>query len=336
MAGDLAKRGGPSKANGAAPAEPQTRSAAPATAADRFASDFDFLLANGTVDEKLFSAVLKAVSGRQAPKKKVVLCLVTYGGIANDAFRIGRLLQLIFDEVVVFVPSFCKSAGTLIACAGHSIVLTPFGELGPLDVQLAKRDELFERRSGLLTNYALQELKEHAFGLFEHFMLSIKARGPNISFKMASEIAGKVTGEIMRNVYDHVNIESIGEDARNLSVASEYCARLASKSDNLRKGCIERLVHGYVSHDFVIDVEEARTLFRRVEIPTDTLYRLLEEHQQDLMVPTTGDAVVKILTPSSSIEGGHQPGENGHAQDSPPPVAAVNANDVGSGESAAK
>ena len=152
---------------------------------DRFAVGADIILANGPVDERLFSGIMKAsTEEKEVRNNTVVLCLVTYGGLAADAYRIGRWLHQRYDDVVVFVPSLCKSAGTLIACAANSIVMTPFGELGPLDVQILKRDELFERRSGLIKNYALEELEQISFRLFEYFMLNIK-QGSTIKLKLS-------------------------------------------------------------------------------------------------------------------------------------------------------
>ncbi len=273
----------------------------PGLAQDRFAADWDYLLANGPIDDRLFSQILSEISAHsQNNNRNMVLFLVTYGGLANDAYRIGRALQDCYDDLVIFIPSFCKSAGTLIACAANAIVMTPFAELGPLDVQLLKRDELFERRSGLITNYALEVLKNKSYELFEHFMLNIKTRGGSISFKMASEIASKITSDIMKNVYEHINVESIGEDERNLRVASEYCLRLDQKFRNLQKGAIDALVHRYVSHDFVIDDHEAKQLFVRVERPTETLDQLLLENELELMRPLSDGYIVKMLTRSIS------------------------------------
>lgn len=272
---------------------------------DRFADDCDILLANGPVDERLYSGIIREITSQSELSRTLVLCLVTYGGVANDGYRIGKLVQSVYDDVAIFIPSFCKSAGTLIACSGNSLVMTPFGELGPLDVQILKRDELFERRSGLITKHALEELKGHSFELFQHFMLQIKARGVSISFKMASEIAAKITSDIMEDVYSQINVDAIGEDARNLAVASEYCERLDKRFNNLKSECVQRLVHGYVSHDFVIDMEEAETLFNRVERPTKTLYRLLQERQKEMMVPRSGEPIVKMLTQREAIKATH-------------------------------
>jgi hypothetical protein len=48
----------------------------------------------------------------QQKNAKVVVILVTYGGSANVAYRTGRFLQTLYDEVVVSSLRLCKSAGT--------------------------------------------------------------------------------------------------------------------------------------------------------------------------------------------------------------------------------
>lgn len=284
----------PSESQAGAPPIPPSP---PKPLPDRFATGHDFLVASGAVDERLFGAIVREVTSKKT-EDKIVLFLTTYGGLANAAYRIGSFLPSIYDEVTLVATSLCKSAGTLVACAAKSLVVFPFGELGPLDVQLLKRDELFERRSGLITNYALKELQQHTFNLFEHFMLSIKARGDSISFKMASEIAAKIASDIMEDVYAHINVDAIGEDARNLAVASEYCTRLNKRYGNLKEGSITRLVHGYPSHDFVIDYQEALTLFQRVERSTDTLFKILAAYGTDLISPRSPSVVQMVTVPS--------------------------------------
>lgn len=68
----------------------------------------------------------------------------------------GRFLQEQYESITIFVPSLCKSAGTLLAMAGHELVLTDFGELGPLDVQLSHKNEPFQQRSGLVFKASLE------------------------------------------------------------------------------------------------------------------------------------------------------------------------------------
>jgi hypothetical protein len=67
------------------------------------------LLINHDVDDALFSDVLGCVTDNRK-NDKVVVIIVTYGGHANVAFRMGRFLQTMYPkDIVAFVPSICKS-----------------------------------------------------------------------------------------------------------------------------------------------------------------------------------------------------------------------------------
>lgn len=267
----------------------------PEASSDPF-DNYDILIANGMVDDRLFSDLL-GCSLKNKKHAKVVLCLVTYGGQANAGYRIGRFLQQVYDEVVIFVPSYCKSAGTLVATAGNRLVMSVFGEIGPLDVQLVERDELGERKSGLTIRSALEDLKGHSFDVFQHFMLEIKQNSGNtISFKLAAELAAGITTGLMDPVYQQIHPDVLGKDFRDLSVATKYGDRLNKKFNNLKPNALKRLVHDYPSHDFVIDAEEAKELFDRVESPSPRLYALTTEHRQDMMVPKTKTPVVRMVT----------------------------------------
>jgi hypothetical protein len=61
---------------------------------DRFATGYDFLLINHDIDGDLFTDVLQCVTEKKK-NDKVVLLLVTYGGSANVAYRVGRLLPTV-------------------------------------------------------------------------------------------------------------------------------------------------------------------------------------------------------------------------------------------------
>jgi hypothetical protein len=262
---------------------------------DRYATGYDFLLINHDIDSSLFGRVHECVTTKRQNDKVVVL-VVTYGGLANVAYRVGRFLQTLYEEVVVFVPSVCKSAGTLLVAAAHRLMILGFGELGPLDVQLFRRDEIWGQRSGLTTRSALQDLKEHTFELFDHFILSIVAKSQGaVSFRLAAEIAAKAAGQMMSSIYAQINPEALGQDFMDLRVAERYCERLNKKSGNIRLGAIHRLVYDYPSHDFVIDFEEAKEIFHNVELPTPAVVSLFNR-PVPIMQPRTGvQGIVEML-----------------------------------------
>src|SRR5947199_328989 len=93
----------------------------------------------------------------RSKKKNVLLMLTTLGGDAHAAYRIARCLHQNYHrtqkgsdpegEVIIYVSSECASAGTLITLAADKLLLSDHAELGPLDVQIRKPDEVGERTS---------------------------------------------------------------------------------------------------------------------------------------------------------------------------------------------
>lgn len=295
MSGEIS-RGKRRKPDGNGSKEHQTHKGLDKQPPDQFSSEYDFLVINSILEEPAFGDVLAQIQQKQ--NDRLVLIVVTLGGLANTAYRIGRFLQSTYEELVVFVPSLCKSAGTLLATSGNELRISPFGEIGPLDVQLPQKDEILGRRSGLTTRTAIFDLRTHAFQLFEHFMLQIvDSSGGAVSFKLAADIAARVTGTAMAKIYEQINPDSLAQDYRDLSVATEYCRRLNEYGKNIDEVGIDNLVNKYPSHDFVIDLEEAKTIFKRVDLPTPTLYKLMLANSDCMMSPAIRTPVIKMLMP---------------------------------------
>ena len=249
-------------------------------AANKVAKLFDarVFLYSGTIDSRGFG---KLVSSMQPSKTRphrpnTVLLLTTYGGHANAAYQIARAIQNTSDKFILCIPSFCKSAGTLIALGASQILMNSVSELGPLDVQLFQRDELGQRRSGLVVRTAFEGLAEESFKVFERVMLGIKVSSRQlISFETASRIAATITTGVMAPVYSQINPDILGNDLRDLSIAFAYGERLAEHAGNAKPDTVEHLVHGYPSHDFIIDRAEAETLFRNVAEPQPEIATLV-------------------------------------------------------------
>ncbi len=264
-------------------------------ATDKFAVGYDFMLVNSGMDHPLFSEIIGCTS-KHKKHDKLVLTLVTLGGSANEAYRIGRYLQSVYNEVACFIPGPCKSAGTLLALSANELRISPFGELGPLDVQLIQKDEILGRRSGLTTKSALSELHSHTFKIFETFMLqTITGAGGAVSFRLAADIAAQTAASVMSKIYEQITPDSIGQDFRDLSVATHYCERLNSKACNISPYGIARLVNEYPSHDFVIDLQEAKEIFEKVDLPTKTLYDIMRRSPRDCMRPSES-LIVRMLS----------------------------------------
>lgn len=200
-------------------------------------------------------------------KDKVVLCLVTYGGDPDAGFRIGRALQHHYNgDVTIYIPNICKSAGTLTAIAAKKIIMHNQGELGPLDIQLRKDDELGGSNSGLDIFKTLETLEDRANLAFSKYLRSIRF-GQGLSTKMSAEMATKLVDAIIKPIAEQIDPMKIGEHQRANDIAFEYGKRLSTTSMSLINdtNSLEKLIRGYPTHGFVIDRKEARTIFSCVE-----------------------------------------------------------------------
>jgi hypothetical protein len=186
----------------------------------------------------------------------------------------------------------CKSAGTLLCIAGNDLIVADTGELGPLDIQITKSDELGERTSGLTVESAFEKLQEQSFELFIRNLSDIKNRiGGRITFRTAADLASQMVIGVTSDIFAKFDPVSIGEDHRANRVAEEYAIRLNLKAKNLQPESrraiagLEMLLRGYPSHGFVIDREEAKNLFQRVAAPTGQISELLDLLGAKVLIP---------------------------------------------------
>jgi hypothetical protein len=276
----------------------------------------DIVVYNGPIDEDGYGQFVQATKNVR-PERKLMLVLVTYGGSADSAYRIARFAQNFFKDFLLFVPNACKSAGTLVALGASQIHMSPFGEFGPLDVQVFKSDEIFERRSGLTSKSAVWSLTEEAFRTFEQILLSLKFRsGGTITFKAASQVAASITSELLNPIAAQLDPLAIGEDFQNLHIAHEYGDRLVRKFGTINADAPRDLVENYPSHGFVIDLFEATELFGNVEMACKELIQLQACLPMFCSKPDPRDVKVFRIRDMLEKEKGHDR-EDDHAAQSP-------------------
>ena len=211
---------------------------------------------------------------------RALLMIATPGGDPDAGFRIARALQHTYpDGFEALVPRYCKSAGTLVLLGASKILMADRSELGPLDIQIKKGDELFGRNSGLDINQAVEFLKDEAITSFNAYMLKLVRQG--LSTKVAAEIAVKLVNGIFHPIAAQIEPVRVAEMQRATTITYTYGGRLAREGKNVTSKGLEILVGGYPSHGFVIDRKEARTIFKSVESPTKTYATLCETFQKD-------------------------------------------------------
>ena len=226
---------------------------------------------------------------------RLLLILTTEGGNAHATYRVARILQRTYEHVSVFVSGWCKSAGTLLAVCGHELIVGDRGELGPVDVQRGRPDDLWESTSGLTETAAVTTLEEIAWSLFRKLVTETKQLSAGqISFKAAADAAVPIVSGMLTPIFAQIDPLKLGENARALNIASEYARRLDEHSKNLATS-VESLISEYPDHGFVIDRKEAERLFRIVEEPSAQLRELSTVLGETAVYPRDPDNPVLLF-----------------------------------------
>lgn len=248
-------------------------------------ADRDYILISHPINRDLHQ-VLSVRLRHHKVQQKCTVFLTTFGGDAHAGFRVARCLQHNYQHVRLVVPSYCKSAGTLIAIAAQELALGDLGELGPLDLQFTKPSEVLERESGLDYMQGLTVALAHAQQAFTAF-LEVRRAGMRLPTNQAGELASKIACGLVAPLYSQIDPNRIGEMQRAIKIAQEYGQRLNEVGKNLKKEALEKMVAEYPSHSFVIDRKEARNLFTSVAPMTsaeaqmtDTLWHLLSDQAE--------------------------------------------------------
>ncbi|MFO3135500.1 hypothetical protein SCS07_02675 [Legionella pneumophila serogroup 1] len=244
--------------------------------------DADIACYFGNISRDLADVVIDTCRNRKL-RKNIILLLTTHGGDPNAAYIISRCFQQAYKtrktafenddtdkgKFSIVIDGVCKSAGTLLCLGADELIMSGNGELGPLDIQLLKEDEINERTSGLTPIQAVKFLEGEAERMFRRTFTSLKFSGMNFSTKMAAQISTDITTGLFSPIFGQIDPLRVAEVDRSLRIAQEYGFRLAN--GNLKENKLNALISDYPSHGFVIDREETRSLFNNVLNLTGTL-----------------------------------------------------------------
>lgn len=190
---------------------------------------------------------------------KIDLILYSYGGDADAAYKLIRVLRQFCRELHIIVPSEAKSAATLIALGADKILMGPLSELGPID-PIVSHPML--HRVGVPARAVLKFIEEHATVLSEI---------PTVKELPLVPVDPVHVG------FCRMAIDSAKEYAQILLTKYNLKGQSATKI----KTVVEKLVGGgpeaYMSHTFVIDLAEAQNLGLTVEKMSDELHGLVWE-----------------------------------------------------------
>ncbi|OGI87284.1 hypothetical protein A2906_00165 [Candidatus Nomurabacteria bacterium RIFCSPLOWO2_01_FULL_37_25] len=180
--------------------------------------------------------IYRAVTGFSNTTKPILLILLSGGGEPGSAYLIGKLCREFSNnnKLVIVVPRHAKSAATLLACAADEIHMGSLSELGPIDPQINRMPALGLKNS------------------IEH-IADLVSKNPGSSQMFAKYL--ELTVEPVQ----------IGYYERVAESAVQYAERLLEKHKSSLSSepavIANKLVYGYKDHGFVIDKEEAISVF---------------------------------------------------------------------------
>lgn len=283
----------------------------------------DLFLFSGEITRRSGNEFLQILSAKKAKAGNAALILTTFGGDPHAAFRMMRAFQAEYKKITVYVFGPCISAGTLMTLVAHHVVVGYFGELSPLDMQVARADEL-STTSSLNLFQALEYCGRRAFEMLEQDFIQLKVKsGDSITTKTAMDVAAQIAIGMLSPITEKIDPVNLGETERHLTIAYEYGKRLCMNNELVRK-----LVYGYPAHTFVIDFREALELFGdRVRRPDEleseieeTFLKLVRNEQEK---PLVIDLLAFDEVPSPSTDNNNpKEAENERSQRTPEGVDA--------------
>jgi hypothetical protein len=219
-------------------------------------------------------------------KKPIALIIDSPGGSAKIAFQIGRLFQKRCGNFIAIVPRYAKSAATLLALGANEIYMGKHAELGPLDAQTydPEREHI---TSALDTVHSLARLRAFALESIDEAMFLMVGRTGKKSQTILPHTLNFVA-ELMRPLFEQVDIIEYTQMSRVLKVAEEYARRLLldwTSPDNASM-IARHLVEHYPEHGFFIAPEEVKDIGlcvkennTEVDKILDSLYHVLAKNE---------------------------------------------------------
>lgn len=230
------------------------------------------------------------------------------GGDVEAAYLVARELRRRFERLTIFVPFRAKSAATLLCLAADELVLGSLGELGPLDQQYDEKQKADSplSTSRLVLFKALQQLQHGAAEMYDDLVGRISSKSGMRLFDACSKAAELTTG-LYGPLFAQLDPTHLAESARGLEIGGEYAERLlkryraafwAEQGPKL----LDRLVHAYPTHGFIIDREEAVQLGLPTRIPDAQEAALLDQLALALIeYGTDSDLITLAGQPAAAV-----------------------------------
>jgi membrane-bound ClpP family serine protease len=239
-------------------------------AADEY--NADIYLYSGPISEVGLAALMRAILDG-VERANCLLILSTNGGSISASYKIARFIHRKYSRLLLCVPGFCRSAGTLIALGAHKLLLDEYSEIGPLTGASVKlpgqvRPQLgASARLGIMVEIALDAIAKMTQRLRQ---ISDDTLRPDIALSLAIS----TTTNMLQPYFAQLNFSEVADELDAAEHALAYGKRLADHARNANFDVVEKLVKEFPSHQFVIDYAEVLALFISTGKPTASLSEL--------------------------------------------------------------
>jgi Serine dehydrogenase proteinase len=199
---------------------------------------------------------------KSPPEETINVILDSTGGPLDSAFRTVLYLRRYAENLNIYVPRKAKSASTLIAIGGTKIIMSPFGELGPLDTQIRDPRNPTDYISALDCYQSVDYVREFGFSTLSQALKQLAAvtQGKLLLTDSLDAAAKFAIGSITPMLSQTRSLD-FGAWGRSLKMGERYAQILIARGGQVEQGKSERiasrLVYGYTHHLFPIDITEA-------------------------------------------------------------------------------
>ncbi len=227
----------------------------------------NLLIYSGAIERDTEWLISESLLPLDEPIEEIDFLLNTEGGSPDIAYKITKILCKKAKKINILIPYWAKSAGTLICLCADELILSDFGELGPLDIQTVNNQDEGRSYESVLTGFAaLEEIRQHNFKVFDAFVIGMLERAPQLKITKILDLAINYCGNTSAKLYDQIDLNLIGKHSRALKISMHYGKRIMKTNKSFKLGVaegeqlVERLVRGYPDHGTVIDKDELNSL----------------------------------------------------------------------------
>ncbi len=219
----------------------------------------------GTPNVRKLAAMLSKVS--KVPKLDLVIH--ASGGDIHAAYQLVAFLRRRTDLLTACVPRYARSAATLLCVGAKSICLDEVAAVGPLDAQMyvgLTSDGRHDYQSALNHFKSLERLQDFSLETLRGVAEMLHERNVRRSDELLKH-AMEFVGVTAAPLYEKIEAQRLGDYSQALAIGEEYGRRLLGRLPRTqRERIVKELVHGYPSHEYVIDADELRRLGLDAEV----------------------------------------------------------------------